>query len=124
MKVCYTELVETGHIKEVGGTLEISITTNENDFSNIPDIIDKLDHTTIIPKDKEKFKKLSDRYFIVEENESKNNFIKDIFVILSKLLPDIEYKIKIKYNKFAYSIDNVEIKNLKNELIEISEELK
>ena len=121
MKIKYTELVETGHLKEVGGTLEISVITNENDWNDsIIDIIDKLDHTTIIPKSHENLKTLSDRYFIVE---GEDGFIKSAFAIIKHFLQPLQfdYKVEIKYGKFTYYFDRYMTTDIR--ITEISKEL-
>jgi hypothetical protein len=119
--------VETGHIKEVGGTLEISIIVDENEWDNkIEEIVDYLDHTTIIPKENEELKKYTKRFFLVNEKYEKYNFIKDIFVILAKFLEYLnitDYKIKIKYGKYTYIQDKRGIQNILNFVEEFSEEL-
>ena len=130
MKICYTEQVETGHIDEVGGTLEISITVDKENWNDkIEEIIDYLDHTTIIPSGKSHLKNLTRRYFIVNEFQRNNNFVVSVFNILSYFLKELnidKFSIDIKYGKFTYKFNEKDISknyHIKETIVEYSDEI-
>lgn len=113
-KFIITDVVELGHIREVGGTVDISLIFDES--TPVTDlirkaslsIIDHLDHTVIT--DTDAVLKFSERYFKINKSI---DFFQDVHSVLYKLINDSDILvgvnrptgINIKYSKFEYQAE-------------------
>jgi len=105
--------VEVAHIKDIGGTVYISIYTKDFGLvEDIRDIIDRLDHSFIT--DKKSSIRFSKRFFLIDKC---SNIYKDIYDIIFNMLTSENIIDRVK--KIAIEYDGVIYKKFKNPVTHI-----
>jgi len=103
------DIVELGHIKDTGGSVNIILHFNEIVVDPEPylNIIDSLDHTVIT--DNPNIIQMSDRHFLLDESKS---FFEDVVTVVSNLISEYEHcnenvprcvKCTVQLNKLQFS---------------------